>query len=162
MCVCHLGSRTIVLLSETRREQSLGHLSQVFIQMFLSNSSRIVGLVDAGKWLLGDIVVKPGETEAKATASYKCRCATCKRMHAMCWRMLRRAPRPCALFLMQSSSLPVPHHASLQPAFVVYTISQMSSHLSISSKRSISRRLASLHSSGMGAMAYIRSSQRRH
>lgn len=55
-----------------RQEQSLGHLSQVFVQMFLSNDTRIVSLEDAGRWLLGGPVAKPGETEEKAQANFKC------------------------------------------------------------------------------------------
>lgn len=50
---------------------SLIHLSQMFVQMFLSDDRRIVGLDDAGRWLFGGIVIKPGETEAKATANFK-------------------------------------------------------------------------------------------
>lgn len=41
--------------------------------MFLSNDTRIVSLDDAGKWLLGGPVARPGETEAKAQASFKSR-----------------------------------------------------------------------------------------
>ena len=37
---------------EVRKEQSLGHLSAVFVQMFLANDARIVSLEDAAKWLL--------------------------------------------------------------------------------------------------------------
>lgn len=57
---------------DTRKEQSLGHLSQVFVQMFLSNDTRVVSLDDAGKWLLGGPVQRPGETEQKAQANFKC------------------------------------------------------------------------------------------
>ena len=41
--------------------------------MFLSNDTRIVSLDDAGKWLLGGPVARPGETEAKAQANFKSR-----------------------------------------------------------------------------------------
>ena len=56
-------------------EQSLGHLSQVFVQMFLSpyNATRIVSLEDAGRWLLGGPVQKPGQTEAQANNTFKSR-----------------------------------------------------------------------------------------
>jgi len=61
--------------SSERKEQSLGHLSQVFVQMFLSplNATRIVSLEDAGRWLLGGPVARPGQTEAQALATYKSR-----------------------------------------------------------------------------------------
>lgn len=59
--------------SDTKKEQSLGHLSQLFVQMFLSNDTRVVSLDDAGKWLLGGPVARPGETEAKAQSSFKSR-----------------------------------------------------------------------------------------
>jgi len=55
------------------REQSLTHLTQCFVQMFLSNESRIVSLEDASRYLLGQPTPKPGETEAKAQAHYKSR-----------------------------------------------------------------------------------------
>jgi hypothetical protein len=59
-------------LVDSRKEQSLGHLSQVFVQMFLSAKTRIVTLDDAGVWLLGGPIIRPGETEAKAQATFKC------------------------------------------------------------------------------------------
>lgn len=65
-------SALVCSAGDARKEQSLGHLSQVFVQMFLSNDTRIVSLDDAGKWLLGGPVVRPGETEAKAQANFKC------------------------------------------------------------------------------------------
>ena len=58
---------------DARKEQSLGYLSQVFVQMFLSNDTRIVSLDDAGRWLLGGPVIKPGQTEAQAQAQFKSR-----------------------------------------------------------------------------------------
>jgi transcription factor E2F7/8 len=60
--------------TDPRKEQSLGHLSQVFVQMFLSNDTRVVSLDDAGKWLLGGPVQRPGETPEKAQANFKCQC----------------------------------------------------------------------------------------
>ena len=60
--------------ADPRREQSLGHLSQVFVQMFLGpNDTRIVSLDDAGRWLLGGPVVRPGQTEAQAQSTFKSR-----------------------------------------------------------------------------------------
>jgi transcription factor E2F7/8 len=61
--------------SDPRKEQSLGHLSQVFVQMFLSplNPTRVVSLEDAGRWLLGGPVARPGQTEAQAQATFKSR-----------------------------------------------------------------------------------------
>ena len=44
--------------------QTLGHMTQVFLQMFLSNDSRIVTLDDAALWLLG--------VEAEADQNYTC------------------------------------------------------------------------------------------
>ena len=37
---------------DVRREQSLGHLSAVFVQMFLANDTRVVSLEEAARWLL--------------------------------------------------------------------------------------------------------------
>ena len=37
---------------DVRREQSLGHLSAVFVQMFLANDARVVSLEEAARWLL--------------------------------------------------------------------------------------------------------------
>ena len=37
---------------DIRREQSLGHLSAVFVQMFLANDTRVVSLEEAARWLL--------------------------------------------------------------------------------------------------------------
>lgn len=70
------GSKHNIVVQPTvdaRREQSLGYLSQVFVQMFLSNTTRIVSLDDAGRWLLGGPVVRPGQTEAQAQANFKSR-----------------------------------------------------------------------------------------
>ena len=45
---------------DARKEQSLGNLSAVFVQMFLANETRIVSLEDAAKWLLkGSIAQEP-------------------------------------------------------------------------------------------------------
>ena len=47
---------------DVRREQSLGHLSAVFVQMFLANEARMVSLEDAAKWLLkGSVPPLEGE-----------------------------------------------------------------------------------------------------
>lgn len=55
--------------------ESYAHLSQLLIKMFLSsnNSARIVQLDDAGKWLLGGPLVRPGETESKALSVWECK-----------------------------------------------------------------------------------------
>jgi transcription factor E2F7/8 len=65
------SSSTPVAIPEVRKEQSLGHLSQTLVMMFLSTPTRVVTLDDAGKWLLGGPMKAVGETEGKAQANYK-------------------------------------------------------------------------------------------
>lgn len=61
-----IGKCAAAALLNKRKEQSLGHLTQVFIQMFLTAQTRIVTLDDAGRWLFGGSILRPGET-AEAT-----------------------------------------------------------------------------------------------
>ena len=44
---------------DVRREQSLGHLSAVFVQMFLANDARVVSLEEAARWLLRSNLTQP-------------------------------------------------------------------------------------------------------
>ena len=46
---------------DVRREQSLGHLSAVFVQMFLANDTRVVSLEEAARWLLRSSLLQPAD-----------------------------------------------------------------------------------------------------
>jgi hypothetical protein len=54
---------------DTRKEQSLCHLSQIFVQMFLCNESRIISLEDAARWLLRSSL--PGPIPNKTQSVFK-------------------------------------------------------------------------------------------
>ena len=50
---------------DVRKEQSLGNLSAVFVQMFLANETRIVSLEDAAKWLLKGSISQEGDGDGE-------------------------------------------------------------------------------------------------